>query len=281
MKVLACGAGQQSSALTLMSCDNILHPGKFPLVPIYDAVLYCDLGGEREWVYRQVHFLKEQCRRLGIPFYILGRRNLKEDYMKHYGISRVSTIPFWSLGENGKKGRMRRQCTIDYKVVQMQQFVRWELLGYKKGEKTRPEDVGAHEMHIGFTYEEKQRIFDSQHIMFTNHFPMVEMGLVRADNYAYTKETWGLETRGSACLFCPFHSNYFFWHCMETCKKDYQTVLDFDELLEHGVPNARIGVPDNQIFISKSRKRIRDLEIDECQDMETFQYGDRTIWNGF
>ena len=44
VKILSCGAGQQSTALALMSCDNTIHPGKFPLVPIYDAVLFCDLG---------------------------------------------------------------------------------------------------------------------------------------------------------------------------------------------------------------------------------------------
>lgn len=53
MKILSCGAGQQSTALALMSCENALsNKTKYPLVPIYDAVLFCDLGGEREWVYK-------------------------------------------------------------------------------------------------------------------------------------------------------------------------------------------------------------------------------------
>ena len=43
-------------------------------------------------------------------------------------------------------------------------------------------------MHIGFTFEEQQRIFDSKHKLFINKFPMVEMGITRADNYAYVKE---------------------------------------------------------------------------------------------
>ena len=168
------------------------------MVPVYDSVLFCDLGGERDWVYRQVDFLKEQCTKVGIPFYILRNKNLKDDYMKNYGKNRVVTIPFWSVDENGKKGKMTRHCTIEYKIVQMQNFVRWELLGYRKGQRTKPEDIQAHEMHIGFTAEEQQRIFDSKHKLFVNKFPMVEMGLVRADNYAYVKERWGLETKGSA-----------------------------------------------------------------------------------
>ena len=110
---------------------------------------------------------------------------------------------------------------------------------------------------------------------------MVEMGLVRADNYAYVKERWGLETKGSACLFCPFHTNYFFWDCKHTCQRDYQTVLEFDNMLETGIPDSRIGVPNSKVYISRSRKRIKDLHDDECQDKETFAYKEQMIWNGF
>jgi hypothetical protein len=281
MKILACGAGQQSTALSLMSCDNVMHPNKFPLIPIYDAILFCDLGGERKWVYEQVNFIKRACKKVGIPFIILSERNLKEDYVSNYGKRRVSTIPFWSMDENGKKGKMTRHCTIDYKIIQMQNFVRWNLLGYRKGEQTRLEDIQSHEMHIGFTLEERQRIFESKHKLFINKFPMVEMGLVRADNYAYVKETWGLETKGSACLFCPFHTNYFFFECKRQCKEDYNTILEFDNMLEEGIPNARLGVPNSKVFISRSRKRIRDLNFDECQDKKTFEYNGEQIWNGF
>lgn len=282
MKILSCGAGQQSTALALMSCENaITRENRHPLVPVYDAILFCDLGGESEWVYKQVDFIAKSCKRANIPFYVLKDRNLKEDYFTNYGNARVCTIPFWSIDENGKKGKMTRHCTIDYKIVQMQNFTRWNLLGYRKGERTKPEDIQAHEMHIGFTYEEQQRIFDSKHKLFVNKFPMVEMGITRADNYAYVKEYWGLETRGSACLFCPFHTNYFFEECKCNCKDDYDTILKFDDLLEKGVPDSRIGVPNSKVFISKSRKRIRDLDPEECKDAECFDYKNTKIWNGF
>lgn len=130
-----------------------------------------------------------------------GEKNLKENYMLDYGKRRVVTIPFWSLDENGKKGKMTRHCTIDFKIVQMQNFVRWNLLGYKKGQRTKPEDIQAHEMHIEFTYEERQRIFESKHKLFVLKYPMVEMGLVRADNYAYIQDTWGLKTKGVPACF--------------------------------------------------------------------------------
>lgn len=285
MKILSLGGGQQSTALALMSCANLLRPekNKFSLVPIYDAIIFCDLGGEREWVYKQVNYVKEICETVGIPLFILEDKNLKEDYMSNYGTRRVSTIPFWSIDSNGKKGKMRRQCTIDYKINQIHNFVRWNLLGYKKGQRTKAEDIVAHEMHIGFSYEEKGRSFPSKNKLFINKYPMIEMHLTRKDNYAYVKEQWGMKTKGSACLFCPFHSNYFFHECQMNCPKDFQTILNFDDLLENGIPNKRIGVPDSKVFISRSRKRITNLTVEECQDKEKecFYYNNEQIWNGF
>lgn len=43
MKILSCGAGMQSTALALMACQNVKCPGRFPLVPVYDLVCFCDL----------------------------------------------------------------------------------------------------------------------------------------------------------------------------------------------------------------------------------------------
>lgn len=281
MKILSCGAGQQSTALALMSCDNKLYPNKFPLVPIYDVILFCDMGKEPPWVYDQVYFIKKVCEEVGIPFYILDSKNLYEDYINNFGKKRVVTIPFWSVDESGKKGKMTRHCTIDYKIIQMQNFVRWNLLGYKKGERTRNEDIQAHEMHIGFTSEESRRIFDSKHKLFINKFPMCEMGLVRADNYAYVKEEWGLETKGSACQHCPFHSNYFFKYLKDNHPIEYEDLIMFDNMLGHAEPNSKIGVPNSKIYISKSRKRISALTCDECKDIETFRYNEKEVWNGF
>ena len=46
MKILSFGAGMQSTALALMSCENAFAKtdGKelpYPLVPIYDIVIFC------------------------------------------------------------------------------------------------------------------------------------------------------------------------------------------------------------------------------------------------
>lgn len=286
MKILSCGAGMQSTALALMSCANkIINDGKsddFEFtynkeVPIYDAILFCDLGLEPAWVMDQVRFIQQACEWAEIPFYIL-KSTLYEDYINDFGNKRVTSIPFWSIDEDGKKGKMMRNCTLDYKITLMQNFVRWNLLGYKKGQHTKSEDIKAHEMHLGFSKEEEHRCKENHHKMFVNKFPLCEMGATRADNYAYIKDVWGLETKASACCFCPFHTNYFFHYIRNHNKEEYQKTVEFDQLLEEKQPQTKIR---SKLYISKSRKRIKDLLPEECQDKECFLYCGEEIWNGF
>lgn len=286
MKILSCGAGMQSTALALMSCENkLLLEDKFnfpnaeyhPQVPIYDAILFCDLGEEPKWVYKQVYFIKSACEWAGIPFYII-ESNLHSHYTENFGNSRVVSIPFWNVDENGKKGKMLRNCTLEFKIYVMEKFVRYELLGYRKFQRVKPQDLKAHEMHLGFSKEEEKRCKENPHQMFVNKFPLCEMNLERKHNYAYIKDVWGLETKASACTFCPFHRNYFFKYIKRNDPESYDNVIKFDELLETGQPNTKIR---SKLYISRSRKRIKDLTEDECNDKETFEYKDEQVWNGF
>jgi len=277
LKILSCGAGMQSTALALMSCENKKHGIVYPEIPVYDLIVFCDMGWEPDWVYEQVEFIKKACEDCGIPFKIL-ETDLYGDYIEKFGVQRVASIPFWSVDENGKKGKMRRQCTIDKKIVAIQKYVRYEILGYKFRQKCKKEDKGRHEMHIGFSKEEEGRVFESMNPMFVTKSPLVDMGLTRADNYKYILEEWGLDTKASACGYCPFHRNYFFQHIKEHCPDCYKAVVNLDNVLEERQPGSQIR---SKLYISRSRKRIADLTPEECMDAETFLYRGKPIWNGF
>lgn len=278
MKILSFGAGMQSTALALMACENSRSQDMpHPAVPVYDAVLFCDLGFEPPWVTRQVNFVRDACREADIPFHMLDAP-LYQDFVQSFGDRRTISIPWWTLREDGHKARMPRNCTIDYKTEVISKFVRWELLGYRKGQRLRPEDEKAHEMHLGFSSEEAHRCKENPNRLFVNRFPLVEMGLTRADNYAYIRDVWGLETKASACTFCPFHTNYFYRYLKQKEPEAYRKILALDGLLRDKTPKPPM---DSDLFISKSRKRIDDLADTDCLDMERFPYRGQMIWNGF
>ena len=268
----------QSTALALMSCEKAMTSSVLsPAVPIYDAILFCDLGFEPPWVMQQVEFIQKACNDAGIFFKILYSP-LYADYMRNFGERRAVSIPWWTLGDDGHKSRMPRNCTIDYKVEVISKYVRWHLLGYKKGQQLREEDKKAHEMHMGFGYEEQRSCKVNPNPMFVNRFPLVEMRLTRADNYAYILERWGLATRASACTFCPFHKNIFFHYLRENEPREYDRLVEFDHLLRDKTPKPPM---DSDLFISRSRKRIEDLTPEECEDGEYFNYRGQAVWNGF
>ena len=268
----------QSTALALMACENAMSSDvRFPLVPVYDAVLFCDLGFEPPWVQHQVEFTRAACQKAGIYFKVLDAP-LYRDFMSNFGERRTISIPWWTMDDNGRKSKMPRNCTIDYKVQVISKFVRWELLGYKKGQRLRPEDRKVHEMHMGFSFEEKKRCKESPNPLFVNKFPLVDMGLTRADNYAYIRDRWGLETKASACNFCPFHKNYFFQYLKENEPSTYAQLIEVDRLLESKNPKPPM---DSDLFISRSRKRLKDLTPEDCNDAECFAYHGQQIWNGF
>ena len=282
MKILSCGAGMQSTALALMSCENALwarkglkHPNWE--VPIYDLVIFCDLGMEPSWVNYQWEFIVRACESAGIKTVKL-KTDLYGHFMENFGERRTVSIPWWTLGDDGKKSKMPRNCTIDFKVEMISKYIRWEVLGYRKGQRLKEHDKKAHEMHMGFSKEEERRCHESPNPMFVNKFPLVEMAWTRSESYGYCLEVWGLDTKASACSFCPFHQNYFFKHLKENHPEEYAELLKVDNLLRDKNPKPPM---DSDLFISRSRKRLEDLTPEDCDDMKCFEYCGRLLWNGF
>ena len=180
---------------------------------------------------------------------------------------------------------MPRNCTLDYKVERISKFVRWEVLGYKKGQRLRDEDKKAHEMHMGFSFEEKQRCKDSPNPMFVNRFPLVDMELTRADNYAYILDVWGLDTKASACCFCPFHRNYFFENLKEHQPQTYAKLLEVDELLRDKNPkppmdSRPVHLPQPKAACGSDSRRLlrcRMLRVSRQANMERILGGNMKV----
>jgi len=282
MKILSCGAGMQSTALALMSCENALAASKgraFPNeeVPIYDLVIFCDLGMEPSWVRKQWEFIVSSCKSVGIETVKLDT-DLYGHLMKNFGERRTVSIPWWTLRDDGKKSKMPRNCTVDFKVEMISKYIRWQVLGYRKGQRLKDCDIKTHEMHMGFSTEEARRCNESPNLMFVNKFPLVKMQWTRAESYAYCLDVWGLDTKASACTFCPYHRNYFFKYLKENLPREYAELVQIDHLLRDKNPKPPM---DSDLYISRSRKRLEDLTPEDCDDAQCFEYCGRQIWNGF
>lgn len=76
------------------------HP--YPLVPVYDLVVFCDLGFEPPWVMRQAEFVHQACQDAGLRYEMLYTP-LYDDLMQNFGKRRVVSIPWWTLRSDGHK----------------------------------------------------------------------------------------------------------------------------------------------------------------------------------
>lgn len=272
----------QSTALALMSCENAIairnkQIPPNPNVPVYDLIIFCDLGMEPPWVMQQWTFIENACRSAGIKSKTL-KTDLYGHFMENFGERRTVSIPWWTLGDDGKESKMPRNCTIDFKVEMISKYIRWEVLGYRKKQRLKPHDIKAHGMHMGFSLEEKRRCKESQNRMFVNKFPLVDMEWTRAESYAYCLDVWGLDTKASACSFCPYHQNYFFKHLKENHPEEYMELLKVDHLLRDKSPKPPM---QSKLFISRSRKRLDELTPEDCEDKKCFLYRGKQMWNGF
>lgn len=81
-----------------------------------------------------------------------------------------------------------------------------------------------------------------------------------------------------ACVFCPFHQNYFFKHLREKLPGTYEKLVGVDELLRNKNPRPPM---EADLFISRSRKRLVELTDEDCDDAQCFEYCGKQIWNGF
>ncbi|MCP3876873.1 MAG: phosphoadenosine phosphosulfate reductase [Sulfitobacter sp.] len=120
------------------------------------------------------------------------RRDLYDDLVN--GSDRSIPIPVrWSTGAFG-----HRQCTVRYKIEVVNRWMR-----ARGATKETPATVG-----IGFSTDEIERArtpgVDPRHPERVVEYPLLDLGLSRADCYSVIAGA-GLPTPGrSACWFCPY-----------------------------------------------------------------------------
>jgi hypothetical protein len=178
LRVLSFGAGVQSTTLALMAAKGEIEPS--------DCAIFADTGWEPRAVYDHLDWLETQ-----LPFPV--HRVTAGDIRDSIATGRYEPIPWYVEGGIG-----RRQCTKVYKLYPIRRQVR-AMLGGKTPR-------GGCEMQIGISTNEAHRMKPSNVQYITNTWPLIDLGLSRADCRAKLAR-WGVETPRSACCGCPFLSD--------------------------------------------------------------------------
>lgn len=267
IKVINLGVGIQSTALYYMSSLNEIERADF--------AVFADTGGEKTATLNYYKDLKTWSNLSGgIKLYKANYKNLQKDLLNQSNSTnnRFASIPAFTL-LNGKKGMLRRQCTNEYKIAQVNKKIR-EIL--KIPGKTRFPKM---EMWIGITLDEYTRITIPQEKWKINVYPFCGYKVYptgKCEPFRGFEKTrndilnWyklkGFEVpEKSSCKFCPFQADYNWLRLKQTAPKDFKQAVKIDYAIRD---SSKKGVTA-PLFLHSSLVPLDKVDLSENQ---------KTIW---
>jgi hypothetical protein len=264
-RIYHLGAGRQSSYLL----ERMLI-GELPRA---DLVVFADTGDEPRWVYEQVKYLQARCEEQDIPLFIVRQSEggLVHD-IQHNFDQRFASLPLYTRGGDGSIGRMKRQCTSEYKIAPSENMVLNWLVQHghamvvidKNGRTSRRVHADVYtENYYGISYEEYWRAGNRGPGWQKAIYPMIDERKTADDAVLWLGTNNRPVPKKSACRVCPFHNDEY-WLWMKTEEpEDFEYVCQFDEWLRSQE--------------AKNRKQLRGLRQDvnlhrSCQPLRSVDF---------
>lgn len=230
--ILNLGAGVQSTALYLMFMRGEIKP-------MIDCAIFADTQDEPAAVYKHLEWLQSL---KGPPIHVRTKGRLSDDlltgnsrpggFMMVNG-KRFVTIPAFTQTEDLQTGgMMRRQCSKEYKIEVIEKVIRREMLGLKPRGRA-PKFVRIRQ-YYGISLDESgraRRITDNWHLKgdWKPVFPLIDNFVTRANCITYLADKVPHETPRSACVFCPYHSDFEWDHMKRNDRQSWDAAVAFDK----------------------------------------------------
>ena len=197
LTVISLGGGVQSSVMALMAANGLVKP-------MPDFAVFADTGWEPQGVYDHLDWLETQ---LPFPVRRVQQGNIRDDILAGTNSTgqQFSSIPVFVRTTSGKRGIAKRQCTREYKLTPIETELR-ELMGLGYKEAT-PAGTFV-ELWLGISRDEIIRMKPSRQQWIENYWPLIELGMTRADCKEWFAERYpGRLLPRSACIGCPYHTD--------------------------------------------------------------------------
>lgn len=255
MTFLSLGAGVQSSVMLMLAIHGEIERP--------DHVIFADTGWDGRFTMEHVDWCERKCQRAGIPFHRVSNGNIRDDMVMNRTADsgqyagRWASMPLFVDAGKGVEGRIRRQCTSEYKITPITRKQR-ELLGYAKGQRIPP---GAAIVQIGISTDEVRRAAPSNDRWIDNVFPLIDpLKMSRADCQSWWENHYPHRKLGkSSCIGCPNRSNRE-WLAMKLSRPDeFADAVKFDEQIRNA-PGMR-----GKSFLHRTLLPLKDVDLNEGQ----------------
>lgn len=249
LNILSLGAGVQSSYIYLTQD--------------LDYAIFADTQDEPLPVYRHLAWLRGLGR---APIITKTKGKLSEHLRRGVNSTgqRFASIPcYTATAIPQKEGRVRRQCTREYKTEVVERAIRRDVLGMQPRQRIKKGTTIT--MLFGISADEARRagrIIErlKSKPWIAPRFPLIERCVTRADCIHWLKENVPHPVPRSACVYCPNHSDQE-WLDMQLNDQDAWTVaVDIDEALRKpgNVVNRKM---DFQMFLHRSLKPLKMIDF--------------------
>jgi hypothetical protein len=263
MKVISLGVGVQSTALYYMSSMGEIEK--------CNAAIFADTGGEKTRTLEYYDLLvKWREKNDGVPLFKATYKDLLKDLLKQTNSSgnRFASIPAFTLNE-GQKGMLRRQCTGEYKIMQVDKKIK-EILDLSKH--SRYPQI---EIYQGITVDEATRMNIPQQKWKVNVYPFCGYKVYsdgncvrinsrimsRNDIFNWYKEKQLPIPEKSSCIFCPFQSDQNWIRLKTTEPKDFEKACEVDKKIR----DSSLKGITSKIYLHDSLVPLSEVNFNENQ----------------
>lgn len=259
---LNLGAGVQSTVLALKADrgeDGLPRP---------DVAIFADTGWEPPAVYEHLEWLESE-----LSYEVIrvdAGSSIRDNVLsgiRPNGKSYLG-IPAHLENPDGTLSVSKRQCTDDYKIKPIQNWLR-EHLGLKHGHRA-PKRIQV-EMWLGISVDEIARKKESRDEWITKRYPLIEMGVSRGQLLDWFKRNYpGRDLPRSACVGCPYKSDAEWKWLLEKDPQSFYDAVFVDKALRD-IPVVRNAITSNggKAYLHRSRAPLAEVDFSDTADYDT------------
>ena len=232
-----------------------------------DVAIFANTGWEPKYVYQHLDWLEGQ---LDYPLIRVSAGDLKKNLRQGRTVSghRFVDVPLFTVGRDGKRGMLRRQCTNHYKIRPIHREIR-TLAG---GERGRPFPENTHvEMWLGISTDEVLRMKPSQVSWVEHRWPLIDLGMSRRDCIKwFSHEYPGRHLPRSACVICPYRSDEHWFELKQHDPDGYEEAVQFDRWLRASTNTPVRKLLNGRPYLHSTRRPLASaIAKREAEDVET------------
>lgn len=210
-----------------------------------EAAIFADTQWEPVAVYEWLNEL-ERIGGLVIPIHRVTAGNLRDVALGSKGFASIP-LNVRSLKGNGK---LRRQCTREYKVAPITKEIR-RLLGVEKGRRVRD----AVELWMGISLDEIMRMKPNISRWIKNRWPLIEREMNRRDCEKWLNGNGYPTPPKSACIGCPYTDNRRWREMKDNRPEEWKDAVDFDNSIRT-LPRIK-----GEVFVHRSLKPLDEVDL--------------------